>query len=68
MHIPSFIIFLKHIIKAIVFVTDDTQNVGSYDGDVSETKVLERQKKIHNLIKESPTITGRQMSKMLSVI
>ena len=40
---------------------------GDYDGDVSETKLTERQQKILNLIKESPTITGKQMSETLSV-
>ena len=34
---------------------------------MSETKLTERQQKILNLIKESPTITGKQMSEMLSV-
>ena len=34
---------------------------------MSETKLTERQQKILNLIKESPTITGRQMSETLSV-
>lgn len=34
---------------------------------VSETKITERQQKILNLIKESPTISGRQMSEKLSV-
>ena len=34
---------------------------------MSETKLTERQQKILNLIKESPTITGRKMSEMLSV-
>ena len=34
---------------------------------MSETKLTERQQKISNLIKESPTITGRQMSEILSV-
>ena len=41
----------------------DMQNVG----DMSETKLTERQRKILNLIKESPTITGKQMSETLSV-
>ena len=45
----------------------DTQNVGDYDGDMSETKLTERQQKMLNLIKESPTITGKQMSETLSV-
>ena len=34
---------------------------------LSETKLTERQKKILNLIKEFPTITGKQMSETLSV-
>lgn len=36
-------------------------------GDVTETKLTERQRRILNLIKESPTITGKQMSETLSV-
>ena len=51
----------------IIYATTDTQNVGDHDGDMSETKLTERQHKILNLIKESPTITGRQMSETLSV-
>ena len=34
---------------------------------MSETKLTERQQEILNLINESPTITGRQMSETLSV-
>ena len=34
---------------------------------MSETKLTERQQKVLNLIKESPTITGKQMSETLSV-
>ena len=34
---------------------------------MSKTKLTERQQKIINLIKESPTITGKQMSEILSV-
>ena len=34
---------------------------------MSETKLTERQQKILDLIKESPTITGKQMSETLSV-
>ena len=45
----------------------DTKNVGDNVGDMSEIKLTERQLKILNLIKESPTISGRQMSEMLSV-
>ena len=53
--------------QTIIFATSDTQNVGDHVGDVSEMKLTERQQKILNLIKESPTITGKQMSEMLSV-
>ena len=53
--------------QTIIYATSDTQNVGDPDGDVSETKLTERQQKILNLIKESPTITGKQMSETLSV-
>ena len=34
---------------------------------MSEKKLTARQQKILNLIKESPTITGKQMSEILSV-
>ena len=53
--------------QTIIFATSDTQNVGDHDGDMSETKLSERQQKILNIIKESPTITGKQMSETLSV-
>ena len=53
--------------QTIIYASADTANVGDHDGDVSETKLTERQQKILNLIKESPTITGRQMSKTLLV-
>ena len=53
--------------QTILYAAADTQNVGDHDGDMSETKLTERQQKILNLIKESPTITGRQMSETLSV-
>ena len=49
-------------IKELCYAAD-TKNVG----DMSETKLTERQHKILNLIKESPTITGKQMSETLSV-
>lgn len=49
--------------QTIIFASTDIPNVG----DVSETKLTERQQKILNFIKESPTITGRQMSEILSV-
>ncbi len=40
---------------------------GALVGDLSDTKLTERQQKILNFIKESPTITGRRMSEILSV-
>lgn len=49
--------------QTIIYASITDKNVG----DVSETKITERQQKILNLIKESPTITGRQMSETLSV-
>ena len=49
------------------FASSDTSNVGDHYGDVSETKLSERQQKMLNLIKESPTITGKQLSETLSV-
>lgn len=53
--------------QTIIFATVDTQNVGDYDGDMSKTKLNERQQKMLYLIKESPTITGKQLSEILSV-
>ena len=53
--------------QTIIFASSNTPNVGDHDGDMSETKLTERQHQILNLIKESPTITGKQMSEMLSV-
>ena len=53
--------------QTIIFASSDTPNVGDHDGDMSETKLTERQQKILNLIKESPTITGKQMAETLSV-
>ena len=53
--------------QTIIFASSGTSNVGDHGGDVSETKLTERQQKMLNLIKESPTITGKQMSETLSV-
>ena len=53
--------------QTIIFASTENSNVGDSDGDMSETKLSERQRKILNLIKESPTISGRQMSEILSV-
>ena len=53
--------------QTVIFASSDTQNVGDHVGDMSETKLTGRQQKILTLIKESPTITGKQMSETLSV-
>lgn len=53
--------------QTIIFASTYMINVGDNGGDVSETKITERQQKILNLVKESPTISGRQMSEKLSV-
>ena len=53
--------------EGTIFASTDTPNVGDHDGDMSETKLIERQQKILNLIEKSPTITGKQMSETLSV-
>lgn len=53
--------------QTIIFASAYMINVGDNDGEVSETKITEHQQKILNLIKESPTISGRQMSEKLSV-
>lgn len=53
--------------QTIIFASSDSSNVGDNVGDMSETKFTERQRKILILIKESPIITGRQMSEILSV-
>lgn len=49
--------------QTIIYATDDKQNVG----DLSEMKLSERQRKILSFVKESPTITGKKMSEILSV-
>ena len=49
--------------QTIIFASTDISNVG----DMSEIKLTERQQKILNLIKDSPTISGRIMSETLSV-
>ena len=53
--------------QTIIFASSDRQNVGDFVGDMSETKLTERQQKMLNLIKESPTISAKQMSETLSV-
>ena len=49
--------------QTTIYASADTSNVG----DLSETKLTERQLKIINLIKESPSITAKQLSETLSV-
>ena len=53
--------------QTIIFASSDKQNIGDFVGDMSEMKLAERQHKILNLIKESPTISAKQMSETLSV-
>ena len=53
--------------QTIIYASSDNSNVGDNVGDVSGTKLTERQQKILNLIKGIPAITGRQMSETLSV-
>ena len=53
--------------QTIIFASSDNQNVGDFVGDMSETKLTERQQKMLNLIKESPTISAKQKSETLSV-
>nr|MBQ5604396.1 putative DNA binding domain-containing protein [Bacteroidales bacterium] len=53
--------------QTIIFASSDNQNVGDFVGDMSETKLTERQQKILCLIKELPTISAKQMSETLSV-
>lgn len=51
--------------------TDEAQNVGDNVGDnvggMPETKTTERQKEIINIIKNTPSISAKQMSETLSV-
>ena len=53
--------------QTIIFASSDNQNVGDFVGDMSETKLTERQQKILCFIKELPTISAKQMSETLSV-
>lgn len=53
--------------RTTIYATADTQDVGDNDGDVSETKLTERQQKILDIIKMSPTISAHRMSEILSV-
>ncbi|MCM1169336.1 MAG: putative DNA binding domain-containing protein [Bacteroides sp.] len=53
--------------QTTIFASADMRNVGDFVGDMSEAKLPERQQRILNFIKASPTITAKQMSETLSV-
>jgi ATP-dependent DNA helicase RecG len=57
--------------QTTIFASTDMNNVGDNVrdnvGEQISSKLTERQRNILNIIKESPTISGRQMSEMLSV-
>jgi ATP-dependent DNA helicase RecG len=53
--------------QTTIFASTDMNNVGDNVGNTTESQLTERQRNILNFIKESPTITGRQMSETLSV-
>ncbi len=53
--------------QTIIFASSDNQNVGDFVGEMSVMELTERQHKILNLIKKSPTISAKQMSETLSV-
>ncbi len=53
--------------QTTIFASADSSNVVDHVVDVSQTELTERQQKILTLIKESTTITAKQMSEILSV-
>ncbi len=53
--------------QSILFASVDTSNVGEYVVDASKSQLTDRQQEIIKLIKESPTISAKQMSETLSV-
>ena len=53
--------------QTTIFASAMMSGVGDDVGDVSEIKLSDRQWKIIGAVKESPTISGRQMSEMFSV-
>ena len=53
--------------QTVIFASTNTFYVGDNDGELSETKLTERQNIILTIIKKSPTITGKQLSEKLSV-
>ena len=53
--------------QTIIYASVNISNVGDNVGDMSETKLNERQYRIINLIRQTPSITAKQMSEILSV-
>lgn len=53
--------------QTIIYASTDTQDVGNDVGNMSVTKLSERQEKILLMLKVSPTLTAKQMSATLSV-
>ena len=53
--------------QTIIYATTDISNVGENVGEMSEMELTERQQNILKLIKDSPTISAKQMSEILSV-
>ena len=53
--------------QTIIYASPTDVNVGNNDGDLSETKLTERQQVILNIIEQSSSITAKQMSEILSV-
>jgi ATP-dependent DNA helicase RecG len=57
--------------QTTIFASTDMRNVGNNVGNdvgnITDGKLTERQRNILNAVMKYPTITGRQMSEMLSV-
>ena len=53
--------------QTIIYASTDNTNVGDCDGDMSATKLTDRQQKMLSIISKSPTVSGRKMSEILSV-
>lgn len=53
--------------QTIIYASVNISNVGDNVGEMSETKLNERQYRIINLIRQTPSITAKQMSEILSV-
>jgi ATP-dependent DNA helicase RecG len=53
--------------QTTIFASTDMRNVGNDVGNMTDSKLTERQRNILNAVMKYPTITGRQMSEMLSV-